>query len=86
MADVEKVKNSLRHCIPYKCDGCDYHGIFVGCAVQLRIDALSVIEELQAEIERLKAEAEKAFISGQNNILEAQAGFLSSIRKDGEAD
>ena len=31
------------------------------------------IEEQRLEIERLKEEAEKAFVSGQNNILEAQA-------------
>ena len=36
-------------------------------------DTVALIDEMQAEIERLKAEAEKAFISGQNNMLEAQA-------------
>ena len=36
-------------------------------------DALGLLIEQKAEIERLKAEVEKAYVSGQNNILEAQA-------------
>ena len=40
---------------------------------QDRKEAVELIKSQQAEIERLKAEVEKAYISGQNNILEAQA-------------
>lgn len=67
MADVKKVENSLRHCIPFKCDGCDYHGIPMGCAVQLRIDAFSVIEELQEENKRLQPKKGKWIFTGQKN-------------------
>lgn len=76
MADIEKVKQGLHcHSKSGKCSDsknlCPYWDVY--CIPATCADALTVIEELQAEIERLKSEAEKAFISGQNNILEAQA-------------
>lgn len=40
---------------------------------QERQEVIDFIKSQQAEIERLKAEVEKAYVSGQNNILEAQA-------------
>ena len=78
MDKIEKIKNSLHHCIPIKCDGCDYHGISIGCAVQLKIDALSVIEEQQAEIERLQQE--------NQNLKAEKTGFLEAIANGRMAD
>ena len=64
MADVEKVKRGLKfHGSPYcdtKDETCPYWLYqYCGakrknCQKNLAVDALSVIEELQAEIERLK--------------------------------
>lgn len=69
---IEKVKRGLAYCADGCATACPYtHDC--RCGKNLSIDSMTVIEELQAEIERLKAEAEKAFISGQNNMLEAQA-------------
>ena len=38
-----------------------------------RDDFAQTIHEQKMEIERMKAEAGKAYVSGQNNMLEAQA-------------
>lgn len=38
-----------------------------------RDDFAQTIHEQKMEIERMKAEVEKAYVSGQNNMLEAQA-------------
>jgi len=63
---IEKVKQGLR-CCQYasksQCDDCKYcyDGLveILDCTADLASDALSVIEELQAEIERLKAQKQK---------------------------
>lgn len=60
MADIENVKQGLRCCTGLGCHhGCKYHEEPLECGVRLRKDALSVIEELQEEIERLKAQKQK---------------------------
>ena len=67
MADIEKVKQGLRNCDCRKtnCDGCSYRygGLcadnITDCTGDLASDALSVIEELQAEIEQMKAQKRK---------------------------
>ena len=58
---------------------CTIYGVLNDCksvlkSQQDRIEKMSsLLGEAYKELERLKAEAEKAFISGQNNILEVQA-------------
>ena len=59
MADIEKVKQGLRCCDTGICNGCPFknekdetYPLF--CQHVLNHDALSVIEEQQAEIERMK--------------------------------
>ena len=65
MADVEKVKQGLKahtdECAWVCNENCPYYDPSeYGCCDKLTADALSVIEELQAEIERLtKLEEEK---------------------------
>ena len=51
--DIEKVKQGIKNCInpECSCNGCEYNEY--GCDEQLMFDALSVIDKLQAEIERL---------------------------------
>ena len=79
---IEKVKQGLR-CIAQigecDCDHCDYAdngypSALYKCQEKFASDALSVIEAQQAEIERLKAEVEKAreegFKDGQHNVFE----------------
>lgn len=61
MVDIEKVKNGLQCCaVGAECDHCRYslmnntnNGRFAGC-YQLHNDALVLVEEQQAEIDRLK--------------------------------
>ena len=66
MADIEKVNTGLK-CLADvhdgNCAGCGYSeiAIYPVCVRQVSKDALSVIEELQAEIERLKAENHKLY-------------------------
>ena len=63
MADVEKVKKGLECCNNHDCDNCPYEeqrecyddNLFD----QISDEALSVINQQQAEIERLKAEQPK---------------------------
>ena len=56
MADIQKVKNGIKNCINKKnpCASCEYKRR-EECAVWLLKDDLSVIEEQQSEIERLKS-------------------------------
>ena len=66
MADVEKVKQTLKYCADkpgWKCDReCLYsqNGERTAgtCWVNLNLDALSVIEELQTEIEQYKGKCQ----------------------------
>lgn len=55
MADIERVKENIKICInpDSPCFVCEYKKA-QECTTSLLTDALSVIEELQAEIERLK--------------------------------
>lgn len=55
MADAEKVKQRIKNCInpECSCDGCEYEEY--GCDEQLMFDAMSVIEQMEQEIERLKS-------------------------------
>lgn len=78
MADLDKVLKGLECCKNgFVCgEGCPYREVcFNGeyAFTHLAEDALELLKSQQAEIEHLEAEVEKAFISGQNNILEAQA-------------
>lgn len=64
MADIEKVKQGCKCCDhplgERKCKKCPYaHFLTPYCNIYLAHDAMSVIEELQAEIERLKAQKQK---------------------------
>lgn len=77
MADVEKVKRvkkGLACCSTdaYKCDDCPYiqRQMFSNnCTGYMKIcaDAMSVIDELQAEIERLQPKKGKWIFKGQTN-------------------
>ena len=71
MADIEKVKQGCKCCSTdeYKCNECQYwafgvHNNICTGYVEICADALSVIEELQAEIKRLKEKNE--MIGGEN--------------------
>ena len=60
MADIEKVKQGLkchneRYCVEIYGMSCPYWGL-ESCTHELMGDAMSVIEKLQAENERLKDE------------------------------
>lgn len=74
MADIERVKQGLR-CCQYasksQCDDCKYcyDGLveILDCTADLASDALSVIEDLQAEIERLQPKKSKWIFTGQKN-------------------
>lgn len=61
MADIEKVKQGLKHhksgCV-IDCKECPYWSI-KDCHKPLMKDALSVIEQMEQEIERLKAQKQK---------------------------
>lgn len=64
MADIEKVKQGLRcckSCLKSHCEECPHNGEgdTFDCTADLANDALSVIEELQAEIERLQPKVAK---------------------------
>lgn len=63
MADLEKVKKSLHCCTEDKvdmgCSVCEYRSYEEECTSALAFDALSVIEDQQKEIDRLKAEQPK---------------------------
>ena len=78
MADIEKVKDGLKiHSTAYTCtEKCPYYnpGEY-GCADTLTADALTIIEELQAEIERLKA---------QPTIIETDSFKYVFPKKDGD--
>ena len=68
MADIEKVLNGLRHCLPEKevdrelnCGSCLYHEHCENCdtitiPLEMVEDIFDVLKEQQAEIERLKGE------------------------------
>ena len=62
MADVEKVKLGIKNCTDKKnknpCESCEYRRK-QGCTSYWMKDALSVIEEQQAEIEQMKAQKRK---------------------------
>lgn len=70
MADVEKVKQGLRYCsesVEWNCDKKCVYGEngkkeAGACWIDLNRDALSVIEELQAENERFAKPAEGTWI------------------------
>lgn len=53
MADIEKVKKGLTACAKDKCEECSYKSNTELCIEGMCKNALSVIEELQEEIERL---------------------------------
>lgn len=55
MKDYNKIVKSLRHCpkAGTRCEDCAYTGIMV-CYDVIKEDAADAIEELQAEVERLK--------------------------------
>ena len=61
---IEKVKQGLKQhhagiCTEKYGTICPYWGCEASCSKELMADALSVIEEQQAEIERLKAQKQK---------------------------
>ena len=53
---IEKVKQGIKNCInpECSCNECEYNEY--GCDEQLMFDTLSVIEQMEQEIERLKDE------------------------------
>jgi hypothetical protein len=66
MADIEKVKRGLAYCA----DGCSTDCPYTHdcrCGKNLSIDSMTVIEELQAEIERLQPKKGKWIFTGQKN-------------------
>ena len=68
MTDVEKVKQGLNHCFIKKgCYKCPYWEKEKHCSQQLCKDALSVIEEQQAEIEQLKPKEGHWIRTGEKN-------------------
>ena len=81
MADMDKVMKGLNCCknsYPKDCKHCPYEKDCTHdgtCDILVR-NAISVIAYQRMEIERLKAEVEKAreegFTAGQNNVFEAQ--------------
>ena len=72
MADIEKVKRGLKahtdECAWVCNENCHYYEPSeYGCCDKLTADAMSVIEELQAEIERLQPKKGKWIFTGQKN-------------------
>ena len=83
---IEKVKQGLKHCSDRsRCnDRCPYSNIIKdqnegmdSCVTQLAADAMSVIKEQQAEIERLKA---------QPTVIKTDHFEYVFPQKDGEPD
>lgn len=85
MADIEKVNTGLK-CLADvhdgNCAGCGYSeiAIYPVCVRQVSKDALSVIEELQAENERLKKENE-LIVENNKGLEEQRADFAMLIEK-----
>ena len=89
----EKLKSALKNCVGVKpCKDCDYDGggfmHFPTCAVEMLKDALSTIETLEQENEKLKEKIERTtleyagFISGARQFVQASERNKSVIIKE----
>ena len=72
MADIEKVKRGLAYCADGCATDCPYtHDC--RCGKNLSIDSMTVIEELQAEIERLQPR----WIPVSERLPEEEGGYIA---------
>lgn len=79
MADIWKVINGLKHCTTsLGCFECPYSELderSIECQLELDRDALELLKEQQAEIDRLKAEKNRVIeqIENEINILHKES-------------